>query len=111
MANAVALSHPKGPALSVFPDASDNHWGSFFTQVPTAGLEGGVEVEKLPMSHVPAAAVRTVAAFASSVPEMDPFAFKEVLQYYALNYWCLLHCQVRWIFFLVETDLWGCCRV
>ena len=31
----------------MFPDASDNHWRSFLTQVPTAELEGGVEVEKV----------------------------------------------------------------
>ena len=35
----------------MFPDASDNHWGSFLTQVRTAEFEGGVEVEK--MSHEP----------------------------------------------------------
>ena len=52
MVNAVALSHPKdGYEVLMFPDASDNHWGSFSTQVSTAELEGGVEVEK--MSHEP----------------------------------------------------------
>ena len=50
--NAVALSHPKdGNEVLMVPDASDNHWGSFLTQVPTAELEGGVEVEKI--SHEP----------------------------------------------------------
>ena len=45
VANAVALLHPKdGYEVLMFPDASDNHWGSLF-------LEGGVEVEK--MSHEP----------------------------------------------------------
>ena len=33
----------------MFPDASDNYWGGFLTQVPTAELEGSVEVGK--MSH------------------------------------------------------------
>ena len=48
VANAVALSHPKGGyEVLMFPDASDDHWGSFLTQVPTAELEGGVEVEKM----------------------------------------------------------------
>ena len=46
VANAVALSHPKdGYEVLVFPDASDNHWRRFLTQVPTAELEG-VEMEK-----------------------------------------------------------------
>ena len=32
VANAVALSHPKDVyEVLMFPDASDNHWGSFFT--------------------------------------------------------------------------------
>ena len=52
MANTVAVSHPKdGYEVRMFPDASDKHWGRFFTQVPTAELEGGVEVEE--MSHEP----------------------------------------------------------
>ena len=50
VATAVALSHPKdGYGVLMFPDASDNHWGSFLTQVPTAELEGSFEVGK--MSH------------------------------------------------------------
>ena len=50
--NAIALLHPKdGYEVLIFPDASDNHWGSFLTQVPTAELEGGVEADK--MSHEP----------------------------------------------------------
>ena len=50
VANAVALSHPKDRyKVLIFPDAFDNHWVSFLTQVPTAELEGGVEVDK--MSH------------------------------------------------------------
>ena len=50
VANAVALSHPKnGYEMLMFTDTSDSHCGSFLTQVPTAELEGGVEVEK--MSH------------------------------------------------------------
>ena len=50
VANAVALMHPKDVyEVLIFPDVSDNHWGSCFTQVPATELEGGVEVEK--MSH------------------------------------------------------------
>ena len=49
MANAVALSHPKdGCEVLMFPDTPDNHWGSFITQVRTAELESGVEVENEP---------------------------------------------------------------
>ena len=52
VANAVALSHPKYMyEVLIYPDFSDNHWGSFSAHVPTAELEGGVEVEK--MSHKP----------------------------------------------------------
>ena len=52
VANAVDLSHPKdGFEVLMFPDASDNHWRSFLMQVPTAELEGDVEVEKT--SHEP----------------------------------------------------------
>ena len=52
VANAVVLSHPmEGYKVMMFSDASDNHWGSFLTQVPTAELECGVEVEK--MRHEP----------------------------------------------------------
>ena len=48
LANADALSHPKGVyEVLMFRDASDNHWRSFLTQVPTAELEDGVEVEKI----------------------------------------------------------------
>ena len=48
MANAVALSHPKdGYEALMFPDASDNQWGSFSTQFPTAELEGVVAVETM----------------------------------------------------------------
>ena len=35
VAQAVALSHPRdGYAVLMFPDASDEFWGSFVTQVP-----------------------------------------------------------------------------
>ena len=52
VANAVASSHPMdGFEVLMFPNGSDNHWGSFLTQVPTAELKDGVEVEK--MSHEP----------------------------------------------------------
>ena len=37
---------------TIFPYASDNHWGFFLTQVPKAELEGGVEVERLAMSRL-----------------------------------------------------------
>ena len=48
MVNAVALSHPKdGYEVPMFPDASENHSGCFLTQVSTAELEGGVEVQKM----------------------------------------------------------------
>ena len=40
-----------GYGVLIFPDASDNHRGSFSTQAPTAELEDGVEVEN--MSHEP----------------------------------------------------------
>ena len=46
VAHAVALSHPKpGWAVLMFPDASDEHWGSFLTQVPQEELDRGVSVE------------------------------------------------------------------
>ena len=35
----------------MFPDASDEQWGSFLTQVPQGGLDGGVPVED--MTHEP----------------------------------------------------------
>ena len=48
----MALSHPKsGYEVLMFPDAYDDHWLTFLKQVPTAELEGGVEVKK--MSHEP----------------------------------------------------------
>ena len=34
-----------GYEVLMFPDASDNNWGSFLTQVPTADLEGDVDVK------------------------------------------------------------------
>ena len=50
--NAVASSHPMDRfEVLMFPNGSDNHWGSFLTQVPTAELKDGVEVEK--MGHEP----------------------------------------------------------
>eukprot|EP00903_Cladosiphon_okamuranus_P017345 g15980.t1 len=52
VANAVTLYHPKeGRAVLMFPDASDEHWGSFLTQVPQSELDAGVAVED--MSHEP----------------------------------------------------------
>ena len=51
--NAVALSHPRdGYEVLMFSDASDNHWGSFLSQIPKAELEDGVEVEKEAMSQL-----------------------------------------------------------
>ena len=48
----VVLSHLKDRyEILMFPDASDNHWGSFLTQVPNAELEDGVEAERT--SHGP----------------------------------------------------------
>ena len=47
VANAVVLSHPKGGYEALmFPDTSDNHRGSFLTQVPKAELECDVKVGK-----------------------------------------------------------------
>ena len=37
----------------MFPDASDVHWGSFFTQVPEEEFRSGVALEN--MSHEPLA--------------------------------------------------------
>ena len=52
VAHAVALSHPKpGLAVLMFPDASDEQWGSFLTQVPREELDRGVSVED--MTHEP----------------------------------------------------------
>jgi len=52
IAHSVTLYHPKeGSAVLMFPDASDEHWGSFFTQVPQSELDAGVVVED--MSHKP----------------------------------------------------------
>ena len=52
VAHAVTLSHPKpGWAVLMFPDASDEHWGSFLTQVPQNELDRGVLVED--MTHEP----------------------------------------------------------
>ena len=46
VAHAVALSHPKpGWTVLTFPDASDEHWGSFVLQVPHEELDNGVLVE------------------------------------------------------------------
>ena len=40
VATAVALSHPKnGYKVLMFPDASDNHWGSVWTRLPKTELE------------------------------------------------------------------------
>ena len=47
MTNAVALLYLEdGYEVLMVPDASDNHWRSFMTQVPTDELQGGVEVKK-----------------------------------------------------------------
>ena len=47
VASVIALSHPKdGNKVVMFSDAPDNHWGSFLTQISTAELDVGVEVEK-----------------------------------------------------------------
>ena len=52
VAHDVALSHPKpGWLVLMYPDASDEHWGSFLTQVPPEELDRGVPVED--MTHEP----------------------------------------------------------
>ena len=52
VAHAVAFSHPKpGWAVLMLPDASDEHWASFLTQVPQEELDRGVSVEN--MTHEP----------------------------------------------------------
>ena len=52
VAHTVALSHPKPRwAVLMFPRASDEHWGSFLTQVPQEELDRGVSVED--MTHEP----------------------------------------------------------
>jgi len=48
VAHAVTLHHPReGCAVLMFPDASDEHWGSFLTQVPQSEFESGVPVEDM----------------------------------------------------------------
>ena len=45
MASAVVLAYPKdGYGVLMFRDAFDKHSRSFLSQIPTAELEGGVEV-------------------------------------------------------------------
>ena len=52
VAHSVTLYHPReGSAVLMFPDASDEHWGSFLTQVPQVEFDTGVPVED--MSHEP----------------------------------------------------------
>ena len=52
VAHAVALSHTKpGWTVLMFPDASDEHWASFLTQVHQEELDRGVPVEDL--THEP----------------------------------------------------------
>ena len=42
VAQAVPLYHPRpGCVVLMFPDASDFHWGSFFTQVPEEEFRSG----------------------------------------------------------------------
>ena len=48
VAHAVALTLPKkGWAVLIIPDASDEHWGSFLTQMPQEKLDRGVLVEDM----------------------------------------------------------------
>lgn len=52
VANSVTLYRPKEDrTVLMFPDASDEHWGSFLTQVPQSELDAGVAVEDT--SHEP----------------------------------------------------------
>ena len=52
VAQAVNLSHPReGYAVLMFPDASDEFWGSFVTQVPQEEVDAGIAVED--MTHEP----------------------------------------------------------
>ena len=48
VAQAVPLYHPRpGCVVLMFPDASDFHWGSFFTQVPEEEFRSGVALENM----------------------------------------------------------------
>ncbi|CAN0377070.1 unnamed protein product, partial [Discosporangium mesarthrocarpum] len=52
VSQAVELSHPRERyEVLMFPDASDQHWGYFLTQVPVAELAGDIAGED--MSHEP----------------------------------------------------------
>ena len=52
VARAVPLYHSRpGCVVLMFPDASDSHWGTFFTQVPEEEFRSGVALEN--MSHEP----------------------------------------------------------
>ena len=54
VAQAVPLYHPRpGCVVLMFPDSSDFHWESFFTQVPEEKFRSGVALEN--MSHEPLA--------------------------------------------------------
>ena len=50
VAHVVALCHPRW-AVFMFPDAFDQRWGIFLTQVPQGELDGGVPVEDI--THEP----------------------------------------------------------
>ena len=54
VAHAVTLYHPRpGCQVSMFPDASKCHWGSFVTQVPDADVDQNLPEED--MTHEPLA--------------------------------------------------------
>ena len=52
VAHVLASSHPKpGWAVLMFPDASDEYWGSLLTQVPQGELQRGFSAQC--MTHEP----------------------------------------------------------
>ena len=54
VAHAVTLFHPRPECqVLMFPDASENHWGSFVTQVPDDEMSRGLPLED--MTHEPLA--------------------------------------------------------
>ena len=86
VAHAVALSYPReGYAVMMFPDASDEYWGSFLTQVPQAEFDSGMAVED--MSHEPLGFLSGV--FRNSQlrwPTVDKEAFAFVSTFRRLEY-------------------------
>ena len=99
------LYHPRpGCVVLMFPDASDFHWGSFFTQVPEEEFRSGVALENIVSGKVHTAHVARLRFYADADLNITA-EIKDVFQHsYAQG-----ECRMDALMHVAEDDHAGRC--